>query len=87
MADWNTTNEKIAQEVTGAYKKVEDAVVGAYRKIETGAVDTYKKVEDACVEKLFTRPGETVEQAKARLQAAAHGPEHENEAGSEQAEK
>lgn len=87
MADWNTTNEKIAKEVTGAYKKVEDAVVGAYRKIETGAVDTYKKVEDACVEKLFTRPGETVEQAKARMQAAAHAPERESAAETEKTQK
>ena len=36
-------------------------------KIEKGAVDGFNKVTDKCVEKLFTKEGETVEEAKKRL--------------------
>ena len=51
------TNEKIAE-----------AVVGGYKKIETGAVDGFNKVSDKCVEVLFAKEGESVEDAKKRLQ-------------------
>ena len=51
-----------------AYKAVEEGVVGAYKAVEKGAVDAYRKVEDTMVDKLFRREGETVEQAKERLQ-------------------
>lgn len=67
MSKFVETNEKIAEKVVGAYKKIEDGVVGAYKKVEDGAVNAYKKVEDTCVEKLFAKNGETVEDAKARL--------------------
>jgi len=49
-------NEKIAETVTGGYKKVETAVV-----------DGYTKIEDKFVAAYLTREGETVEEAKARL--------------------
>jgi len=67
MSKFVEANEKIAEKVVGAYKKIEDGVVGAYKKVEDGAVNAYKKVEDTCVEKLFAKGGETVEEAKARL--------------------
>lgn len=51
-------NEKIAEKVADGYKTIEDAVVGGYTK-----------VEDAFVDRYLTRDGETVAQAKARLQA------------------
>ena len=51
------TNEMIAE-----------AVVGGYKKIETGAVEGFNKVSDKCVEKLFAKEGESVEDAKKRLQ-------------------
>lgn len=51
-------NEKIAEKVVDGYKTIEDAVVGGYTK-----------VEDAFVDRYLTRDGETVAQAKARLQA------------------
>ncbi len=54
--------------VAGAYKAVENGVVGAYKAVESGAVDAYRKVEDTMVDKLFRKEGETVEEAKARLQ-------------------
>ncbi len=76
-------NEKIAKAVIVGYKKIENDVVNGYKKIENGAVSGYKKIEnsavngfkkvtDACVEKLFTREGETVEEAKERLAAGTH---------------
>lgn len=60
-------NEKIAEKVVEGYKKIEDGVVGGYKKIEKGAVDGFNKVSDKCVEVLFAKEGETVEEAKARL--------------------
>ena len=58
---------KIEDAVVGGYKKIEDAVVDGYKKIETGAVEGFGKVVDKCVEKLFTKEGESVEDAKKRL--------------------
>ena len=58
--------ENIAEGVAEGYKKIEDGVVGGYRKIETGAVEGFGKVVDKCVEVLFTKEGESVEDAKAR---------------------
>ena len=49
------------------YKFVEKSVVGAYKAVEKGAVDAYRKVEDAMVDKLFRKEGETIAQAKDRL--------------------
>ena len=60
--------EKISQGVTAGYKKIESGVVGGYKKIETGAVKGFGKVVDKCVEVMFTKESETVEEAKARLQ-------------------
>lgn len=60
-------NEKIAEVVVGGYKKIEDGVVDGYKKIEKGAVDGFNKVTDKCVEKLFAKEGESVEEAKKRL--------------------
>ncbi len=50
------------------YKAIEDGVVGAYKAVETGAVNAYRKVEDTMIDKLFRKEGETVEDAKQRLQ-------------------
>ena len=60
-------NEKIAEAVVGGYKKIENGVVSGYKKIEKGAVDGFNKVSDKCIEKLFAKEGETVEEAKKRL--------------------
>lgn len=59
--------EKIAGGVTEGYKKIENGVVSGYKKIETGAVNGFGKVVDKCVEVLFAKKGESVEEAKARL--------------------
>lgn len=61
------TNEKIAEKVTEGYKKIETGVVEGYKKIENGVVDGFNKVSDKCIEVLFTKEGESVEEAKKRL--------------------
>lgn len=70
----NQTNGKIKEAVVGGYKKIEEGVVGGYKKIEDGVVDGFGKVTDHFVEKFFAHEGESVEEAKKRLnaQAAAH---------------
>ena len=70
----NQTNEKIKEAVVGGYKKIEEGVVGGYKKIEESVVDGFGKVTDHFVEKFFAHEGESVEEAKKRLnaQAAAH---------------
>lgn len=67
MSKFVEVNEKIAEGVVKGYKKIEDGVVDGYKKIEKSAVEGFNKVTDKCVEKLFTREGETVEDAKKRL--------------------
>ncbi|MBE6825682.1 MAG: hypothetical protein E7511_02205 [Ruminococcus sp.] len=67
MSKFVKVNEKIAEGVVNGYKKIEEGVVGGYKKIETGVVEGFGNVTDKCVEKLFAREGETVEEAKKRL--------------------
>lgn len=59
--------KKIEEAVVTSYKKIEAGVVGGYKKIETGAVEGFGKVVDKCVEALFAKEGESVEDAKKRL--------------------
>ena len=61
------TNEKIAEKIVDGYKKIENGVVEGYKKIETGVVDGFNKVSDKCIEKMFAKEGESVEDAKKRL--------------------
>ncbi len=49
-------NEKIAETVTAGYKK-----------IENGVVNGFDKVTNKCVETLFAKDGESVEEAKKRM--------------------
>ena len=56
-----------------ANEKIAEAVVGGYKKIENGVVEGFEKVTDKCVEKLFAREGESVEDAKKRLSGGASG--------------
>ena len=67
MANFADMNEKIAQTVTEGYKKIEDGVVGGYKKIEESVVEGFGRVSDKFVEKLLTKEGESVEDAKKRL--------------------
>lgn len=60
-------NNKIAEAIIGGYKKIEKGVVDGYKKIEHSIVGGYSKIEDKFVDKYLTKDGETVEEAKARL--------------------
>ena len=64
-------NEKIAGTITTGFKKMSDGVADGFNKMSEGVVKGYTKVEDAFVGKLFTKEGETVEEAKARMKQAA----------------
>ena len=67
MAKFADHMGKISDGVTEGYKKIEDGVVTGYKKIETGAVEGFGKVVDKCVEILFAKESESVEDAKKRL--------------------
>lgn len=67
MSKFVEANEKIAQKVVEGYKKLENGVVSGYQKIEDGVVEGFGKVVDKCVDVLFAKEGETVEEAKVRL--------------------
>lgn len=67
MSKIKEANEKIAEGVVKGYKKIETGVVDGYKKIENGVVEGFGKVTDKCVEKLFAKEGESVEDAKKRL--------------------
>ena len=67
MSKFVEANEKIAEKVVEGYKKIENGVVSGYKKIENGVVEGFGKVTDKCVEKLFAKEGESVEDAKKRL--------------------
>ncbi len=62
-------NEKIAEGVVSGYKKIEEGVVGGYKKIEQGAVDGFNRMSDKFVDSFLTKEGESVEDAKVRLEA------------------
>ena len=62
-----TGYKKIENAVVDGYKKIEEGVVGGYKKIENGVVEGFGKVTDKCVEVLFAKEGESVEDAKKRL--------------------
>lgn len=51
-----------------ANRKVTEKVVGTFGKIEDTVVGSYTKIEDAFVARYLTKDGETVEEAKKRLQ-------------------
>ncbi len=65
--DPEETYKAIEEGVVSTYEKIEDGAVGTYRKVEDTFVGAYKKVEDFFVGKFFAKDGETVEEAKARL--------------------
>lgn len=58
---------KIGEGVAEGYKKIEDGVTEGYKKIEDGVVSGFEKISDRFIDVLFTKEGETVEEAKKRL--------------------
>ena len=59
--------QAIEDAVVGGYKAIENGVVGGYKAIENSVVDGFTKMTDKIVGALFTREGETVEEAKKRM--------------------
>ncbi|MBQ7034751.1 MAG: hypothetical protein IJN34_03340 [Clostridia bacterium] len=53
--------------IVQANEKIADAVTGGYKKIEKGVVEGYTKIEDKFVDAYLTKEGETIEEAKERL--------------------
>lgn len=60
-------NQKIAEKVVAAYKGTESAVVSGYQAVEKGAVSAWKRLEECCIRVFFVRTGESVEEARCRL--------------------
>lgn len=60
-------NQKIADAVVNGYQKMEDGVVGGYKKMENGVVNGFNKMVDGFVDNFLTKDGETVEEARERL--------------------
>ena len=61
-------NKKIEDTVVDGYKAVEGAVVNGYKAVENGVVGGYKKIEDKFVDSFLRKDGETIDEAKERLQ-------------------
>ena len=57
----------IEESVVDTYKAIEEGGVGACKAVEDSVVGAFQKVEDAFVEKFVAKPGETGDDAKARL--------------------
>ena len=60
--------QNIENGVVEGYKNIENGVVEGYKKIETGVVEGFTKISDAFVEKYLMKEGETLEEAKARIE-------------------
>ena len=62
---------KVGEAITEGFQKIEDSVVGGYKKIEEGVVEGFGKVSDKFIDVIFTKEGESVEEAKARMEQSA----------------
>ena len=65
------TNLQLGETLAEGFTKMSEGVVSGYKSIETGVVKGYTAIEDSFVEQFLLKPGETVEQAKARMKTAA----------------
>lgn len=64
-------NLQFGETLAAGFTKMSEGVVSGYKAIETGVVKGYAAIEDSFVEQFLRKPGETLEDAKARLKAAA----------------
>ena len=62
------SRDEIAKDVTDAYGSIESGVVGAYEEVEENAVSGFERICDGFIEKFFAKNGESVEEAKDRLE-------------------
>lgn len=51
-----------------ANKKIEKSVVSGYKKIEESAVGTFNKIADTFVDSYLKKDGESIEEAKERIE-------------------
>lgn len=65
--DGSLKTGKVGAVVTEGFQKIEDGVVSGYKKIESGVVEGFNKVNDKVIDALFTKEGESVEDAKKRM--------------------
>ena len=65
--DGSLKTGKTGETITEGFQKIEDGVVGGYKKIEEGVVEGFNKVSDKFIDVLFTKEGESLEDAKKRL--------------------
>ena len=63
-------NKKVSEHVTHGYQKIENGVTGAYKKVECVVVNGFNRITDYFVDQFLTQEGESIEQAKVRLQQA-----------------
>lgn len=59
--------KKNENEVKSTLEKIEKGVADGYKKIEKDAVEGFNKVSDGAIKTLFSKDGESVEDAKKRL--------------------
>lgn len=55
------------KKIADVVEKMGQTVTSGYKKIENRAVTGFEKVTDKCIDVLFAKEGETVEEAKVRL--------------------
>ncbi len=67
MSKLTEVNKKMEKAVVEGYKKIEDGVVSGYQKIEDGVVSGYQKIEDKFIATFLTKDGESVEEARERM--------------------
>lgn len=67
MSKYPQITEKIARHVLRCYQKIEDGMVSGYKKTESAIVTSAQKVTDKCIEVLFAKEGESINDAKIRL--------------------
>ena len=59
----------VEETVTDGYKTVEDKVVSAYKAVENGVAAGFNKIANGFVDAFLKKEGESVEEARARLEA------------------
>ena len=63
------SNVQFGETLAAGFNKMSEGVVSGYKAIESGVVKGYTSIEDSFIEQFLMKPGETLEDAKARLTA------------------
>ena len=61
-------NLQFGETLAGGFNKMSKSVVSGYKAIETGVVKGYTAIEDSFVGSFLLHEGESIQEAKARLQ-------------------